>query len=1061
MKSKILFLICLVFCLPFSGWADETELFKTAAPDALIILDLSGSMDQNPSGGDRKYGNSTACTANTTYCTGSTADCSGGYCNSTKTNCSTDCSKLAIAKRTIFAILDDNSDLTINADDHASLGVRIGFMRYRDGNDTAGVYSSGNIILINEINTAFSKIYCKSDTECLSTTTACSGGGECVVGESANGGTPLASSMVEAKSYLDVFKAADTEAKTCRSRFVIVITDGEDTYACSGSGSSGSAARRRETVARAKALAVAGYKTFMIGFGAGMPTNLKNTLNWAAYYGGTQNTSEAPSGSVTQYNLTTSAFYPTGVASCSTSTSNDPGNYNLSGYAFLAASGTELTATLKKAFSVIKSATYSFSAMASVSASRIQDENYIYEATFEPIDKESFWTGHLKKYSIKTTGDLDTVQWDAGQKLKDTAASARNVLTYKGDGGGILTSFNTTNITASVLNVADSSAATDVVQFFLGDPSYNVEGWKLGDIFRSNPVTVGTPTSYFFDPRQCGGTSYSSFGASNPRTSANGQRLVLIGANDAQLHAFRTGNGSGSATGGDETWSFIPPNLLQKLRYISHKTHAVPVTSVHEYFVDGPIQVADAWLGTGNGVSKASTEWKTLAIVALGQGAGIDNVLNPTTAAPGYLWSKSSTCYSTSDSDFNSTFERTTPTATTFPYYCGYHALDVTTSMQASPYKPIYLWHLNPTSAQAPYLGEPWSKMQLGRVRSGTSVGDEKWVGFIGGGYYSANCTTSACTGNDRQGKGFFVVDLKPGATTGGFILKSFTRADNNNMNYSIPAAPLAIDTDNDGFIDTAYVGDLGGNIWRFRFCPKDPYCYSCGLGSYTGSSCDTTCTKSQWTMSLLYQASDAERPKRIFTSAAAAKDPNGNLWIYFGTGDKVNPLEKVESNRFYAIKENSDFTGTLTLASLTNITSVSSYTDSDDKHGWYLDLVEGAGEKVLSDPTVFGGVIYFTTYLPAAGTDACEKAGKSILYGLGYISGEGKLGSDRNLDLVGTTGIASTPVISMRPGSSAADLYITTSGGSGTDAITKKIISPASTSSMTNMLYWRDRRVQ
>jgi Tfp pilus tip-associated adhesin PilY1 len=1059
MKNKIFFFICLVVCLPFSGWADETELFKTAAPDALIILDLSGSMAQSPSGSSTyTYGNSTACTADTTHCThsGSTY-CSGGFCdNANLANCRTDCSKIAIAKRTIFAILDDNSDLKINADDHASLGVRVGFMRYRDGNDTAGVYSSGNILLLNEINTAFSRIYCKSDTECLNTTTACTGGGECVVGESANGGTPLASSLKEAKSYLDVFKAADTEAKTCRSRFVIVITDGEDTYACSGDGSSGSASRRRETVAQAKALSLAGYKTFFVGFGAGMPTKLKNTLNWAAYYGGTQNTSETPAGSVTQYNLTTSALYPTGVSQCSTSTSNDPGNYNLSGYAFLAASGTELTATLKKAFSVIKSATYSFSAMASVSASRVQDENYIYEATFEPIDKESFWTGHLRKYSIKTSGDLDTVLWDAGQKLKDTAASARNLLTYKGTGGGVLTSFNTANIGASDLNVATAAAATDVVQFFLGETSYNVEGWKLGDIFRSNPVTVGTPTQYFFDPRECGAASFGSFRSANPRTSANGQRLVVIGANDAQLHAFRTGNGAAASSGGDEPWSFIPPNLLQKLRYISHKSHAVPVSSVHEYFVDGPIQVADAWLGTGNGVGKTSTEWKTLAIVGLGQGAGVDNVLNPTTAARGYLWSKSSTCYSTQDSDFNDTFDRTTPTATTFPYYCGYHALDVTSSMKASPYKPIYLWHLNPTSAQAPYLGEPWSKMQVGRLRSAVSLGDEKWAVFVGGGYYSATCTTTACAGNDRQGKGFFVVDLKDGT-----ILKSFARADDSRMNYAIPAAPLAIDTDNDGFIDTAYVGDLGGNIWRFRFCPRDPYCYACGLGSYAGSSCYTTCNKSDWTMSLLYEASDAERPKRIFTSATAAKDPNGNLWIYFGTGDKVNPLEKVQSNRFYAIKENSDFTGTHTLASLTNITSATSYTDATDKHGWYFDLVEAAGEKVLSDPTVFGGAVYFTTYLPAAGTDACEKAGKSVLYGLDYISGGGQFSGDRSVDLVGTTGIASAPVISMRPNSSQADLYITTSGGSGTDAITKKVVTPPAAASMTNMLYWRDRRVQ
>ncbi len=83
------------------------------APDALILLDLSGSMAWNPAGDDKPYGNSLSCTADTTHCTGS--GCSGGFCGSSKTNCSVNCSRLAIAKRAIFDILDDNDDDTINS----------------------------------------------------------------------------------------------------------------------------------------------------------------------------------------------------------------------------------------------------------------------------------------------------------------------------------------------------------------------------------------------------------------------------------------------------------------------------------------------------------------------------------------------------------------------------------------------------------------------------------------------------------------------------------------------------------------------------------------------------------------------------------------------------------------------------------------------------------------------------------------------------------------------------------------------------------------------------------
>jgi hypothetical protein len=49
--------------------AEEDMFTATTQPDALILLDLSGSMSSTPSGG-YKYGSSSACTANTTACAG-------------------------------------------------------------------------------------------------------------------------------------------------------------------------------------------------------------------------------------------------------------------------------------------------------------------------------------------------------------------------------------------------------------------------------------------------------------------------------------------------------------------------------------------------------------------------------------------------------------------------------------------------------------------------------------------------------------------------------------------------------------------------------------------------------------------------------------------------------------------------------------------------------------------------------------------------------------------------------------------------------------------------------
>jgi hypothetical protein len=60
-------------------------------------------------------------------------------------------------------------------------------------------------------------------------------------------------------------------------------------------------------------------------------------------------------------------------------------------------------------------------------------------------------------------------------------------------------------------------------------------------------------------------------------------------------------------------------------------------------------------------------------------------------------------------------------------------------------------------SSLAPYLGDPWSKVGIGRVKDN---GNEKWVGFIGGGFASGAPGAGMHT---RQR--FYVVDLSDEAS--------------------------------------------------------------------------------------------------------------------------------------------------------------------------------------------------------------------------------------------------------------------------------------------------------
>ncbi len=1075
-RSLILIISMATLVLACSVYAaDESVLFTSVPPDALIVLDLSGSMQWNPAGTAHPYGSSVSCTANITSCSG--AGCVGGYCNASKAGCNIDCSRLAIAKRAIFSMFDDTNDNIITSSgtntDDSSLNIRMGYMRFYGGDDTAGNYASGNCQLANPIGTRYSTIFCNNTTSCNNpgTTPATGGAGQPIATTSATSGTPLSASLNEAKLYLDVHKAADPY-RTCRDKFVILITDGADTYACGGSGSedvNDMYKRRRETVARAKALGDAGYKVFVIGFGGDMPLALKRTLNWAAYYGNTDNPLDTKSGNTAAYNIarcscpappapcppyavcTNAPLFPSGVTSCQTAAStsiianiagksggvgdtianaDDPATAHLSGYAFISGSADELTDALRTVISVIRSANYSFT-ITSVSTARIVSENNLFEASFTPLDDEPFWLGNLKKYDINPDGTVGAVVWNAGTKLN--TISSRNIKTYK---SGALVDFTASNILPADLGLLAGNTArrNEIVGYIRAEATCpatppavpagtacNPDNWKLGDIWHSSPLVVSSPSAQFRDIFDSN-NAFATFRTNNQRTSVNGKRVVVAGANDGQFHVFRTSDGA-------ETFSFIPPNLLPKLDSMAHLSD--PTILQHQFFVDGPTSVANVWLPSGAEIwtSKSSTSWRTLLVSSLGRGVGPNSQ---------YLWSASSNCTPTSATapyGFSAIYTAGTPN------YCGYYAFDFTNTLS-----PQFMWRINPTAAQAPYLGDPWSKMTIGRVKIG---GAEKWVGFIGGGAYDYSCATTP-TAPATSTKGFFVVDL-----SNGNILWSYTKATNSLMDFSVAAQPYAIDADNDGFVDTVYVGDLGGNIWRFKFCRNAQ-----------GNSCGT----SLWSGGLFYSASTGTR-RPIYSGVNVTIDPYGSFWVYWGSGDKQCPAgttlpgtSTALQEHFYALKD-ADLSSTWTPANLQTLTPGQTF--SGILNGWRVQLL-GAGEKVMSEPIVFGGGVYFTTFMPTTSANPCDLGGTGKLYGLNYLTAAGTLTNNATNFTLGT-GIPTSPIVSLRPDGTAADMYITISGGGGIDAKTFRIKDDGSADSIKTLYfpkgskirYWRDRRVQ
>lgn len=736
------------------------------------------------------------------------------------------------------------------------------------------------------------------------------------------------------------------------------------------------------------------------------------------------------------------------------------GTATADGHAYYADKPSDLTNALNVIFSDIVEKSFSFST-ASVSSSRLADENYIYEASFEPTSTDPFWKGYLKKWSLKTDGSLDAVLWEAGSKLQLQSAADRTIKTLI---NGTLVDFKSSDIDTTIpvpysnMGVADQATANKIIKYVRGyasDPAdgsiaINPENWKLGDIFHSNPITIGSPSPYFTDFLDST-NAFSTFRSEHTRASncsdggtsctGYGKRLVVVGANDGQFHAF-------NASTGLEYWSFIPPNLLPKLQYLAHYAH--PTSLTHNFFVDGPVTVADVWLGSGTGATKSKNDWTTLGIFSVGRNDR-DYTATDKSAVPQSTkyWSWNSSC----DGNLKETYDSTDTTNTY--YYCGYYAFDFT---NVTGTYPSFNWKLNASSTDAPnvwpYFGEPWSKMNVGRVKIN---GEERWVGFIGGGYnYSAAAST------DMRGKGVFVVDLINGTILWSFTYgASTTSTTSPDMEYPV-AAPLSIaDTDSDGFIDAAYVGDLKGNMWQFQFCT---------------SSSASTCNTTSWSGTLLLDKISGSDKYPLFNQATMAKDGEGNLWLYWATGDKADPTGNGPAQYVYGLKpllcRNSSGTPTPCVRNdLDNLTSTQqAYCGTSSKKvGWYINLA-GNSEQVLAEPVAFGNILYFTSFVPASGSStSCTKTGTSYLYAINIGStsssctiGTGAFSSADRRIVIGV-GIASAPMISLKPGTALPpDIYVTTSGAGSQESSTVRVnFNPPTLSNRSNMIYWRDRRLQ
>lgn len=714
---------------------------------------------------------------------------------------------------------------------------------------------------------------------------------------------------------------------------------------------------------------------------------------------------------------------------------------------------------------------------ATVSSSRSREGDLFINSWFEPSDKP-VWAGHLEAYRVAPDGEIQSLDsssgtptyvpaldsttnkliapplWDAADKLAND--TSRRIITAASD-------YSSTPIDVTPANISDAEMGltvdlipgypnvgalgitttdqlrTALIDYLRGKDAFDQNGDGsttdmrspvLGDIFHSTPVMIGGPSGlHMHEP------GYASF----YNTYQHRNRVVYAGSNAGLLEAFDAGEwktgddplttdltengyysfgtGTNGVNGGSELFGYVPRRLLDELSLMPLNSPRV------QYYVDGSPTAADAWLGDKAGGTpkvKDPDEWKTVLVTGLRNGGR------------------------------------------------GYVALDVTDPSSAS--YPGVLWEFTDDT-----LGDSWSKPVITRVRMrapagygdhcGADDGDgdcrEQWVAIFGGGYKSNADPNDADFGPDTsstnwtyRSKAIFVVALDTGQLLAKVAYDATGTNGPDQMLYALPGSPAVLDLDFDGFADVVYIGDLGGQMWKWDL--HQPGDASSGLVS-------------NWPAGIFFKTPPTNMGSgvyhyRSFFESPAASYVRGSLHLAFGSGERESlfyggAAGYDENNRFYVIRDPAP-TGTgafdtVHTESDSDITDVTDGSNLPGNGGYYITLPDG--EKFVADPTVFAGFVIASSFQPEAGSDVCVTAtGQAKLYvfdiatGVGYFDdGTSDVAADRYL-LVGG-GLPSKPKVSTGEDPSDDVIYIKTSTGQ-----ILLIDPPPRPSTPVGLIYWR-----
>lgn len=317
------------------------------------------------------------------------------------------------------------------------------------------------------------------------------------------------------------------------------------------------------------------------------------------------------------------------------------------------------------------------------------------------------------------------------------------------------------------------------------------------------------------------------------------------------------------------------------------------------------------------------------------------------------------------------------------------YALDITNKDA-----PTLMWEIKGgTTAGFKQLGQTWSAPIKTKIKIDDTITD---VLIFAGGYDDdqddLNQADSVYKADDL-GNALYIVNARTGALIWSASNVSGHSVQLTKMKYSIPSTVRVVDiqqkngvlaSDPEQLADQIFLGDMGGQVWRFFINNGSSGATLVSPGGDNGDGVFAS-----------LGGSAADSARRFYHEpdvSIAIKGGVRNLAISIGSGYRGHPLNKFITDRFYSLRTTLLTRpggagvvneGTLTESTLFDATSnqVQSSTSAtriaaeaalSAAHGWYITLA-GSGEKVLSRALTAGGEIFFNTYEPSVAAGQCK----------------------------------------------------------------------------------------